>query len=149
MQKKILKKNSNSFNNNELEKFCSSIQSKTIFCKNDKKYYSVAQILSSQSTHLNEKMFENIEHNGKKKLMCINLKFRKDHGFQCYIMNVPIDLVSIEVQMEIQIETESMPYKGLSQYRNQKGILAQIHKFEIPQIGCEFRLIHKPNLKNK
>lgn len=92
-------------------------------------------------------MFENIESTGQKKLMRINLKFRKDHGFQCYIMNLPIDLVSIEVQMEIQMETESMPYKGLSQYRNQNEILAQIHKFEIPQIGCEFRLIHKSNPK--
>jgi hypothetical protein len=141
--KKLLKENPDILKNNESIKPYNFIERKSIFCKNDKKTYSMAKILASQFSHQSKKIYDGIEPNGERKLKWFNLKFCKEDGFQYSVKNLRIDLVSFKVQAELWIETELMPYKGFSIYQTQKEILAQIHKFEIPQLGCDFRLVHK------
>lgn len=114
-----------------------------IFRKSDGKYYSVFELVESDFSRNSEKIYRDIEPYCEKKLKWITFRFPEKDRCQIFVNNVAVEISSIDVQLELWIEKETLLSDNVSQYRTQNKVIAEVYDFKSPQMKCNFRLIAK------
>jgi len=118
--------------------------SKLFFSKVDKKYYSVLDIWNFIFDKNYKQYYQDIIPNSPKELRKKTIHFQKgDQGFQFFIDDLPIDMICLDIEVELWIETFITPISQFWIYQTEKDVIAKIHRFKIPPLGHTAEMIIK------